>query len=108
MAMIPASEVKGHVHFGMITMRTDEFEAVLHRFPSQDNAMGQNRLYSLSRFSVGPTEYTVAVMRCPEQGTGEAQDAARDLIDELDPRWLVVVGIARVVRRVARKFLNIT
>ena len=94
MAMIPAAQVKSQVHFGIITMRTDEFEAVLHRFPPQDNAMGQNRLYSLSRFSVGQTEYTVAVMRCPEQGEGEAQDAARDLIDELDPRWLVVVGIA--------------
>jgi len=94
MTMIPAAQVKGQVHFGIITMRTDEFEAVLQRFPPQDNAMGQNRLYSLSRFSVGQTEYTVAVMRCPEQGEGEAQDAARDLIDELDPRWLVVVGIA--------------
>ena len=94
MTMIPAAQVKGQVHFGIITMRTDEFEAVLQRFPTRDNAMGQNRLYSLSRFSVEQDEYTVAVMRCPEQGEGEAQDAARDLIDELDPRWLVVVGIA--------------
>lgn len=38
--------------------------------------------------------YSVALTRCLEQGTGEAQNVARDLIEDLDPQWLLVVGIA--------------
>ncbi len=38
--------------------------------------------------------YTIAVLRQIEQGNGEAQDAARDLLDDLDPSLLLVVGIA--------------
>jgi nucleoside phosphorylase len=33
-------------------------------------------------------------MRQPEQGNGEAQSAARDLIEDLAPRLILVVGIA--------------
>ncbi len=94
MAILPAAQFKGQIHFGLITLRTDEFEAVLQRFPAQDQVQGANRLYGLNRFLVGEGNYNATVMRCPEQGTGEAQDAARDLIEDLDPRWLVVVGIA--------------
>lgn len=34
------------------------------------------------------------MLRCAEQGGGEAQAAAHDLLDEVKPRWLFVVGIA--------------
>ena len=94
MAILPAAQFKGRIHFGLITLRTDEFEAVLQRFPAQDQIAGAERLYSLNRFTAGDGSYMATVMRCPEQGTGEAQDAARDLIEDLDPRWLVVAGIA--------------
>jgi nucleoside phosphorylase len=36
----------------------------------------------------------VAVLRCTEQGNAEALDAARDLLEDVAPRWLLVVGIA--------------
>ena len=36
----------------------------------------------------------VAITRCPAQGNGVSQDVARDIIDELDPSWLLTVGIA--------------
>ena len=38
--------------------------------------------------------YRLAVLRQIEQGNGEAQEAARDLIDDLQPSMLLVVGIA--------------
>lgn len=38
--------------------------------------------------------YTVAVVRQVEQGLGEAQTVARDIIDDLAPRLILVVGIA--------------
>ncbi len=34
------------------------------------------------------------MVRCLEAGSGEAIEVARDLIEELSPRWLLVVGIA--------------
>jgi hypothetical protein len=40
--------------------------------------------------------YTVPILRQVEQGTGEAQHAARDLIDDLAPKLVLVVGIAGV------------
>ena len=49
-------------------------------------------------FALAPTidgdQKGVAVVRCLEPGQGLAQDAARDMIDDLDPEWLLVVGIA--------------
>ena len=38
--------------------------------------------------------YRLAILRQIEQGNGEAQEAARDLIDDLQPSLLLVVGIA--------------
>lgn len=89
-----ANEIKGQVDFGIITIREDEFAAVLDRFPPEQHARGRRR-YSICHVQAGFGEaYLVAVVRCPSQGNGEAQNVARDMIDDLDPQWLVLVGIA--------------
>ena len=91
--MIKLSDIKGQVDFGILTIREDEFEAVLQRFPPYERAVGK-RQYNLSRVDLGEgASYLVAVVRCTEQGTGEALDLARDLLEDLGPRWLLVVGI---------------
>lgn len=91
--MIKLSDIKGQVDFGILTIREDEFEAVLQRFPPYDRAVGK-RQYNLSRVDLGEgASYLVAVVRCTEPGTGEALDLARDLLEDLAPRWLLVVGI---------------
>ncbi|WP_224372649.1 protein kinase domain-containing protein [Hyalangium versicolor] len=88
------TEVKGKVDFGIITIREDEFEAVLQRFPEAGRVSGQ-RQYNLRRVELtGGASYLVAVLRCIEQGNGEAQSAAHDLLEDLNPQWLLVVGIA--------------
>ncbi|WP_224248150.1 TIR domain-containing protein [Hyalangium gracile] len=88
------NEVKGKVDFGIITIREDEFEAVLARFPSVGRVSGR-RHYNLRQVDFpGGDSYLIAVLRCIEQGNGEAQSAAHDLLEELAPRWLLVVGIA--------------
>lgn len=38
--------------------------------------------------------YRIAIVRDIEQGTGEAHEAARDLIADLHPQLILVVGIA--------------
>src|SRR6185436_16020269 len=69
---------------------------VLGVFPDKAGIFkGNNREYTLRHADAGNGErYTVAVLRLVEQGHGEAQDAARDLIDDLAPSLILVVGIA--------------
>jgi nucleoside phosphorylase len=81
---------------GIVTIRDDEFRAVLAAFPDKvDTLQGTSRAYTLRHADAGGGErYRIAVLRLIEQGQGEAQDAARDLIDDLGPRLVLVVGIA--------------
>lgn len=89
-----ATQVKGKVDFGIITIREDEFQAVLNRLPTHETLVGRQR-YALSRLkTVSDDEYLIATVRCLEQGTNQAQEVARTLIDELDPQWILIVGIA--------------
>lgn len=81
---------------GIITIRDDELRALLGVFPSRAGTFqGASREYTLRHADAGNGEqYTVTVLRQVEQGNAEAQDAARDLIDDLAPRLVLVVGIA--------------
>jgi nucleoside phosphorylase len=79
-----------------VTIRDDEFRAVLARFPDKIGPFkGARRTYTLHNADAGGGErYRIAVLRLIEQGHGEAQDATRDLIEDLAPRLVLVVGIA--------------
>jgi nucleoside phosphorylase len=88
------AELKNKVDFCIITIREDEFEAVLQRFPLDELVTGRQR-YAMSRLkTVSDDEYVIASVRCLEPGTGQAQDVARTMIDELNPQWILLVGIA--------------
>lgn len=83
------------IDIGILTIRDDEFRAVLAEFPDEAGIHQGKRDYTLRYADAGKGgRYTVAVLRQIEQGNGEAQDAARDLLDDLDPSLLLVVGIA--------------
>lgn len=84
------------VDVGIITIRDDEFRAVLKAFPRGPEVYkGRHREYAI-RVAEGASsqQYTVAILRQIEQGNGEAQEAARDMIDDLQPSLLLIVGIA--------------
>ncbi|MBK9260208.1 MAG: hypothetical protein IPM54_10275 [Polyangiaceae bacterium] len=92
---LKASDWKGKVDVGIITIRADENDAVCRRFPKKIGIVNARRQYNLHCVNpIAPHGYTVAILRCAEQGNGEALTAARDLLDDLAPRWLLVVGIA--------------
>ena len=85
------------VDVGILTIREDEFRAVLAAFPEKvgTGIHRGRREYAIRSASAGPSgTYTVAILRQAEQGNGEAQDAARDMIDDFGPSLLLVVGIA--------------
>jgi nucleoside phosphorylase len=84
------------VDIGVLTIRDDEFRAVLQTF-ARDHGIykGRYREYTLRTADAGQgARYRLAILRQIEQGNGEAQEAARDLIDDLQPSLLLVVGIA--------------
>lgn len=75
-------------------MLESELDAVLAHFPLYGTFRGR-RLYNLARLeTVTGDAYEIAIVRSLEAGTGEAIEVARDLIEELAPRWLLVVGVA--------------
>lgn len=88
------AELKGKVDFGIITIREDEFEAVLQRLPAERLVTGR-QAYVISRLQTSnQDEYVIALARCIEPGNGQAQTVARDLIEDLNPQWILLVGIA--------------
>lgn len=91
---INVSDIKGQVDFAIITIIDEEFEAVLKRFPPVTTVQGK-RFYNISYVKYSESEdYLVVVTRAVEQGNGEAQTIARDIIEDLDPQYLLLVGIA--------------
>lgn len=79
----------------ILTIREDEYQAVLSVFPNKLGTYQKQRHYSLRETEAGDDEkYTVAVLRQLEQGNGEAQEAARDALEDLRPSLMLVVGIA--------------
>jgi nucleoside phosphorylase len=84
------------IDIGILTIRDDEFRAVLDAYPGGHGIhRGRHREYTLRTTDAGEGKrYRVAILRQIEQGNGEAQEAARDLIDDLQPSLLLVVGIA--------------
>jgi hypothetical protein len=92
----PSGAPAPQADIAIITIRDDEFRAVLDVFPSQAGRLkGAHREYNLRHADAGNGgRYTVAVLRQVEQGTGEAQNVARDLVEDLGPRLVIVVGIA--------------
>ncbi len=84
------------VDIGILTIRDDEFTAVLEEFPDgHEIHRGRHCEYTLRSTDADQgARYRVAILRQIEQGNGEAQEAARDLYDDLQPSLILVVGIA--------------
>jgi nucleoside phosphorylase len=87
------------VDIGIITVREDEYRAVLQRLEKPRVQHFANRTYviaEISRDGLYDT-YQVALVRSVEQGPNAGQNTARDLIEDLDPQWLAVVGIGGAI-----------
>lgn len=92
---LAAKDVRGKVVIGIISIREDEYEAVLSRFPRHRLVIGASVLYQYAEVQTQAGETLgVAIARSPEQGEGPAQALASSMIAELTPQWIFVVGIA--------------
>ncbi|MBO0796903.1 MAG: hypothetical protein J2P36_38980, partial [Ktedonobacteraceae bacterium] len=81
--------------FAIITIRHDEFAAVLQRFPSKPHIGPSGRTYGICEVRAKTGNFCkVAIVRCSEQGNDLAQQIANDIIADLNPQMILVVGIA--------------
>jgi nucleoside phosphorylase len=95
-----ADEFHGTVDFGVLTVREDEMEPMARR--CRERAVRQvivtgRQDYLLFDVSLGTTHefiYRLALARSIRQGAGEAQRRASNMIEDFDPTWLMLVGIA--------------
>ena len=84
--------------FGIITIREDEFKAVASRFKLTPQRGASGRNYGISQIQTRDGKNrTVAIARCAEQGPQAAQQLANEMINDLSPSLLLVVGIAGAV-----------
>ncbi len=92
--MLSKADVRGKIDFGVITIRPDEYTAMLSHLPGHDY-VNLTRIYEFAEIdTANGGKCGVAVARCLEQGNGNSFTVAADMIDDLEPCWLVVVGIA--------------
>jgi len=93
--MAPNAQNHAPVDIVIITIREDENEAILKRIPNYKPVLLGQRTYAMGTIrNRNDTEYTVAIVRTLEKGPLSAQDTTRDAIEDLDPSWIVLVGIA--------------
>lgn len=92
---IHVDELRGQIDFAVISIRHDEYGAVLQRFEPTSAIIKGRQGYRYRRVtrrdgkSIG-----IAIIRSPSQGHSAALLSASKAISDLDPKWLVLVGIA--------------
>ena len=88
------SEYKGRIRAAIVTIKVEEEDAVLRKFPTAHRVAGR-RSYNLSKLDTNSgSAVTVATVRMPRQGNLEAQAVVSDIIEDLAPMCVLLVGIA--------------
>lgn len=90
-------ELPGPIDFAIITIKEEEFDAVLRRFPPDQQLSGLWEYNLSSVVTKAGLPYRVATVRCLKQATNEAQSVTGYIIEDLDPKWILLVGIAGAI-----------
>jgi len=91
---LTAADLKGRVHAAIMTIRQDEYEAMEARLGPVQPVTGKNT-YKFAELTLdGSDPISVVLTRVVRQGNARAQSVASNIIEELDPAWLLLVGIA--------------
>jgi nucleoside phosphorylase len=78
----------------ILPIRPDEEKAILTRVKlEKEPFVGKHGTYKLARIRRRRGSLLVAIKRIMEQGNLSAQDAARNAVEDLDPDWIVLIGI---------------
>ena len=91
---ISLEEARKLVEVSVITIKSEEFSAVLRRFPPTIEAKGRTQ-YNIAKFTdSNNATHHVAVVKSFEKGDLPAQSIANALIEDLGPSLILIVGIA--------------
>lgn len=95
----PATEPAIHyADIAVITVRQDEFTAMLGRLPGYKQTTGRSWDYQCATVAAGAAgSLNIAVGRLLDQGSLSAQMLATAMILDLNPKWILVVGIAGAI-----------
>ncbi|WP_157595066.1 hypothetical protein [Plesiocystis pacifica] len=94
-----SSTIKGSVHFGIVTARPDEFQAVRNAFPDAPQSMCRGErpeepIYHIIEHTIAEGRRYRMALIVSGQGNSAANLTSRYLLEDLSPKWLVMVGIA--------------
>jgi nucleoside phosphorylase len=78
----------------IITMKPEEFAAILRRFPPIFQAFGELQYNVANVIDAQGQQRFIAIVRTPEQGDQPAQATATKALYEVEPKMLVLLGIA--------------
>jgi internalin A len=94
-SVLTYDDVPRAIDFGIITIKEEEFVAVERSFAPVRyvNMSKRNYLHSQVVGRDGRRR-DVLIARCLEQGQSDAQQCTNDLIQDANPKWILVVGIA--------------
>lgn len=87
------------VDIAIMTVREDEFTAVRKRFKTERQRIPGGRTYLIGEVKTEKQTYTIAIARCIDQANDASQRLGHYIIHDLDPRLILVVGIAGGVPR---------
>jgi nucleoside phosphorylase len=79
--------------FVIVTMREDEFRAILSRF-KPERTISRRRDYNVTTFERNGRKYTILTTRTFSQGNIEASNVVHDVLADIVPRCILFVGIA--------------
>jgi len=90
------------IDVAIVTVREDENHAVLDKLGKWtiEPPEPSTKIRTFARGTLlnsSGRACSIAVIRTPEQGPIAAYDTTRDLIEDVDPKWIVVVGIAGAI-----------
>jgi nucleoside phosphorylase len=91
---LKASDLKGKIHAAIITIRPDEYEAMEACLGDVQSVRGNNT-YKYAQLPTSDGQpISVVLTRVVGQGNLKAQGVASNIIHDLDPAWIILVGIA--------------
>jgi nucleoside phosphorylase len=82
------------IDIGIITMKEEEYDALLDKLEPSLEIEGKNRHYDVAELQTSQGECRVALTRVLHQGNIHAQNAANEMIADISPSFIVVAGIA--------------
>jgi nucleoside phosphorylase len=97
MQTLQAAELKGQIDLAIITATEETHRAALKHFVTQTFIQGRRNYTFFTVPRSNGLAYNGVLLNLPDVGNQAALSATRDLIDDLDPPWIVSLGVGKAL-----------